>query len=128
MAQISVPIYVESRYKVDRKRIRNLVFKILNSKDIGAKVEVSIAIVGNRKMRSLSKKYKNEDKTCNVLSFSLTEGESIPSYSDSLVLGDVVISYPEVIKEAAKEEMLVDEKIDQLVEHGLMHLLGLHHE
>ncbi|MEM4270743.1 MAG: rRNA maturation RNase YbeY [Candidatus Pacearchaeota archaeon] len=128
MAEISVPIYVESRYKVDRKRIRNLVSKILNSKDIAAKVEVSIAIVGDRKMRSLSKKYKNEDKTRNVLSFSLREGESVPSSSDTLVLGDVVISYPEVIKEASKEEMLVDEKIDQLVEHGLMHLLGLHHE
>ncbi|MBI2031932.1 MAG: rRNA maturation RNase YbeY [Candidatus Levybacteria bacterium] len=128
MAEISVPIYVESRYKVDRKRIRNLVSKILNSKDIAGKAEVSIAIVGDRKMRSLSKKYKNEDKTRNVLSFSLTEGESTPSYSDVLFLGDVVISYPEVIKEAAKEEMLVDDKIDQLVEHGLMHLLGLHHE
>jgi len=128
MAEISVPIYVESRYKVNRKRIRNLVSKILNSKDIAGKVEVSVAIVGDRKMRSLSKKYKNEDKTRNVLSFSLIEGESSPSRSEILMLGDIVISYPEVIKEAAKEEMLVDDKIDQLVEHGLMHLLGINHE
>lgn len=128
MAEINVPIYVESRYKVNRKRIRELVSKILNSKDIAGKTEVSIAIVGDRKMRKLSKKYKNEDKTRNVLSFSLTEGESALAPSDTLGLGDIVISYPQVIRDASKDEVLVDDKIDELVEHGLMHLLGINHE
>jgi len=128
MAEISVPIYVESRYKVNRKRIRDLVSRILNSKDIAGKTEVSVAIVGDRKMRALSKKYKDEDKTRNVLSFSLTEGESALAPLDTLGLGDIVISYPQVIRDASKDEVLVDDKIDELLEHGLMHLLGLHHE
>ena len=128
MAEISVPIYVESRYKVNRKRIRDLVSRILNSKDIAGKTEVSVAIVGDRKMRKLSKKYKNEDKTRNVLSFSLTEGESALAPLDTLGLGDIVISYPQVIRDASKDEVLVDDKIDELVVHGMSHLLGIHHE
>lgn len=128
MEELEVPIFVESRYKVNRKRIRSLVNNLLKKQGAGGKVEVSIAIVGDRKMRELSKKYKGEDKTRNVLSFSQTEGESTKTPSDVLSLGDVVISYPQVIQEAAKDEVLVNEKIEELVEHGIMNLLGLNHE
>lgn len=128
MAQINVPIFVESRYQVNRKKIKSLVAEILDKKGVSGKVEVSIAIVGDRKMRQLSKKYKGEDKTRNVLSFPQAEGEESKNPTDTLMLGDVVISYPEVIREAAKDEVLVDDKISELVEHGIMHLLGISHE
>lgn len=128
MQKISVPIFVESRYKINRKRIKELVVGVINKNEITGPVEVSIAIVGDRKMRQLSKKYKGEDKTRNVLSFSQTEGEVIKIPTDVLRLGDIVLSYPQVINDAIADEMLVDDKVDELVEHGLMHLLGLHHE
>jgi probable rRNA maturation factor len=128
MDRISVLIFVESRYKVSRKRIKQVISHTLDKNEIGGVVEVSIAIVGDRKMRELSKKYKGEDKTRNILSFSQTEGESVTAPHDVLRLGDIVLSYPQVINDAVRDEMLVDDKVDQLVEHGLMHLLGLHHE
>ena len=126
--KIQVPIFVESRYRVNRKRIKSKIASILEKQAISGPAEVSIAVVGDRKMRELSKKYKGEDKTRNILSFSLTEGETSEMPSDVLRLGDLVISYPQVIKEASEDEMLVDDKVDELIEHGLMHLLGLHHE
>ncbi len=128
MGNIQVPIFVESRYKVNRRKIKEAVDNVLGKQEITGPVEVSVAIVGDRKMRELSRKYKNEDKTRNVLSFSLMEGESAHNPDDVLRLGDIIISYPVVIKEASKEEMLVDDKVSQLVEHGLMHLLGINHE
>ncbi len=127
MDNIDVPIFVESRYKVNRKRIKIKVKKILADHSIKGPAEVSVAIVGDRKMRYLSKKYKGEDKTRNILSFSLVEGESSFVPSDKLKLGDLVISYPQVIKEASEDEMLVDDKIDELLEHGMLHLLGINH-
>ena len=128
MNKINVLIFVESRYKVNRKRIKQVIKNTLDKNDIGGAVEVSVAIVGDRKMRELSKKYKGEDKTRNILSFSQTEGETIAAPRDMLALGDIVLSFPQVINDAVRDEMLVDDKVDQLVEHGLMHLLGLHHE
>jgi len=128
MEKVSIPIFVESRYKVSRIRIKKAVSKVLMQHEMKGPVEVSIAIVGDRKMRSLSLKYKGEDKTRNVLSFSLSEGESTPESSEVLRLGDIVISYPQVIKEASEGEMLVDDKIDELVEHGMLHLLGINHD
>lgn len=125
---ISVPIFVESRYQVDRKQIKRKVEEVLRKNDIMGPCEVSIAIVGDRKMKGLNMQYRGLDKTTNVLSFSQTEGEPAVIPTDVLMLGDVVISYPMAIKEAAEEEVLVDERICFLVEHGLMHLLGHHHE
>lgn len=125
---VSVLLFVESRYKVNRKRIRKAVEKVLYDEHVLGPVEVSVAIVGDRKMRELSKKYKGEDKTRNILSFPLGEGEPTVMPTDKLRLGDIVISYPVLIAEAAKYEELVDDRMDMLVEHGMKHLLGIHHE
>lgn len=125
---VTILLYVESRYKINRKRIRNKVRETLTAHNIKGPVEVSVAFVGDRKMRELSKTYKGEDRTRNILSFSLNEGEPTVLPTDKLRLGDIVISYPFLIKEAAQEEELVDDRADMLVEHGLLHLLGLHHE
>lgn len=132
MNTIDVLLFVESRYKVNRKQIKRTVSNLLREQGI-KEAEISVAIVGDRKMKQLNKEYRGFDKTTNVLSFSLSEGEATvlpPGKSENkgvLRLGDVVISYPEVIKEAVSEEMLVDDKIDELVRHGTLHLLGIHH-
>lgn len=125
---IKVLIYVESRYKVNRKRIRNSLANLLDQQGVNSPVEVSVAIVGDRKMKELSKKYKGEDRTRNILSFSLNEGEKMAVPSGVIRLGDIVISYPIARLEAARDDMLVDDKIDELVTHGMTHLLGVHHE
>lgn len=127
-SDISVLLYVESRYKVNRKRVRKTVSQTLATQGVKGPVEVSIAIVGDRKMRELSKTYKGEDKTRNILSFPFSEGEPTVLPTDKLRLGDIVISYPYLIKEASEFEELVDDRMDMLVEHGLKHLLGIHHE
>lgn len=132
MTSITVLLFVESRYRLNRKRIKKTITSVLESKHVEASegtVEVSVAIVGDRKMHMLNKKYRGFDKTTNVLSFPLGEGEQTHASSDgTLRLGDIVISYPQVIREAAAEEVMVDDKIEELVEHSLMHLLGIHHE
>lgn len=128
MNEIKVLIFVESRYKTNRKRISSSVQSLLKEHGVKGPAEVSVAIVGDRKMRSLNKKYRGLDKTTNVLSFSLTEGDNIIVPTDILRLGDIIVSYPQVIKEAAEEEVMVDDKVEELINHGVLHLLGIHHE
>lgn len=128
MAEVNVPIYIESRYKVNRKMIKESVVKILEEYKINTSSEVSIAVVGNRKMRGLNKKFRNIDKSTNVLSFPQLEGDVVAPVANRLYLGDIVIAYPKVIEEASRENMLVDEKVAELVEHSVKHLLGIHHQ
>lgn len=127
MTNAKVLIYVESRYKVDRKRMKAAVNYVLEEQKVLTPIEVSIAIVGDRKMRALNKKYRDKDKTANILSFPLGEGEQTYLPEDVTRLGDIVISYPEVIRESAEQDLLVDERVEELVQHGMLHLLGIHH-
>lgn len=128
MESMRVLIFVESRYMVDRKRIKKTILHALGEHGINSKGEISIAIVGDRKMRELNLKHRGLEKTTNVLSFPLREGENTHLPPGMVRLGDIVMSYPEIIRQAAAEEMLVDDKIDELLVHGLLHLLGVHHE
>ena len=127
MNNISIPIYVESRYKISRKKVKETVVRVLVEQGVTGPCEVSIAVIGNRKMRSLNKKYRDIDKTTNVLSFSQTEGDVTMLPPDKLYLGDVVLAYPVVVDECARDNMLIDDRVNELVEHSLMHLLGHHH-
>ncbi len=127
MDNVNVLIYVESRYKVSRKKIKSAVYNVFEENSLNSPIEVSIAIVGDRKMTKLNKKYRDKEGTTNILSFPLAEGESSQLPTGVTRLGDIVISYPMVIKEAARDEVLVDERVTELVRHGMLHLLGLHH-
>lgn len=123
-----VLIFVESRYRVNRRRIKSTVASVLEEQKVHSPLEISIAIIGDRKMKLLNKKYRQKEGTTNILSFPLSEGENTHLPRDISRLGDIVISYPQVIREAAASEKLVDDYISELVEHGMLHLLGLHHE
>lgn len=127
MADVKILTFVESRYKVNRTKIKEAIHDVLDRKGITSKCEVSLAFIGDRKMHALNLKFRNLDKTTNILSFPLSEGEQTPLPSGVIRLGDIVISYPQIIKEAARDEMMVDDKINELVQHGLLHLLGEHH-
>lgn len=128
MNNVRVLLFVESRYQVNRKRIKKTIQEVLGNNNITTPIEVSVAVVGDRKMRTLNRTYRSLDKTTNVLSFPLAEGEQTMLPTDVTRLGDIVLAYPQIIREAAAEEVLVDDKVDELVSHSLMHLLGVHHE
>jgi len=125
----SVFIKTDSHYKVNRKRIRSVVENFLIENKVKGKTEVSIAVVGDRQMRKLNNKYRNIDKPTDVLAFPLQgigrNSTYIDPPDDVLRLGDIVISYPQVIERATDEERLVDDKIDELIVHGLKNLMGI---
>lgn len=132
---IATLLFCESRYPVNRRAIKKTVEAVLGERGVSGNVEVSVSIVGDRKMRILNKKYREKDTSTDVLSFSQLEGKpadkvDIPMGLPDKVLrlGDVIVSYPMARKNAAKKEVLVEEEIHFLIRHGLHHLLGIHHE
>lgn len=128
---ISVFVRSDSHYPIERKRIRQTIERVLTEKSAEkGKIEVSVSVVGDRMMRTLNNKYRNLNETTDVLSFALSEGKErfVEAPDGILRLGDVVVSYPQAVTEASEENKMVDDKIDELIEHGILHLLGQHHE
>ncbi len=123
---IKIEISGESRFPVNRKLLREVIEQLIAEQKIKSKMEVGVLIVGDRKMRELNKKYRNLNETTPVLSFSLENEKPFVNPPDKILrLGDIVISYPQTVALAGAENKLVDQKIGELVRHGLSNLLGL---
>lgn len=127
-----IDIRSDSRYPIDRKRIRSAVLKVLEKEGFESAVEVSVLVVGKRKAKALNVSYRDKDYVPNVLSFCLQEeieggsGFLYPE-NDVVYLGDVVLCYPVVVEQAAERHLLVDDWMEELVLHSMEHLLGRHH-
>lgn len=77
-------------------------------------------------MRALNRRYRDQDKTTDVLSFSLREGRFTHIQPD--MLGDIVISVPAAARQARGGGQSFAAELDRLLVHGLAHLLGYDHE
>ncbi|WDP89606.1 MAG: rRNA maturation RNase YbeY [Desulfobacter sp.] len=88
--------------------------------------EISVVIMDDDGIRDLNATYRNKDKATNVLSFPMQEGE----FADITpgLLGDVVISLDTAEREAKDAGITIDERMSQLLIHGILHLLGFDHE
>jgi probable rRNA maturation factor len=129
---ITVLITTDPRYPISREKITKQVEKTLTEMRVTGDVEVSVSFVGDRKMKELNKTYRGVDETTDVLSFPLEQsGAESPFLAQPdrvLRLGDIIISYPHAILNAHDYNNLVDDEINILVEHSVLHLLGVHHE
>lgn len=123
-------VKADSKFPVDRKRLKVVADEFLKEQGLGEEMGLSIVVVGDRKMKELNKRYLGVDKTTDVLSFSSmeTDEEAILEEPDLDYLGDVVISWPQAVKQALERNKTVDEEIEFLLKHGLLHLLGIHHD
>lgn len=128
---IRINLFVGSRYPVNRKKIRERAKKVLLEKGIDH-IEVDISIVGSRMIKKLNESELKHEGTTDVLSFPQHEKnqlndfplpEGVPPH-----LGDIVISFPEAVKNAKKFGKMVDQQLCFYLEHGMMHLLGYHHD
>lgn len=128
-------IHADSRYPVNRKVIKQTVVETFNKNKLGSlDSEVSVAVVGSRKMRELADKYMPDGKVHEVLAFPFEDVSSragsgfINPSDDILRLGEVVVCWPQLIECAREDDMMVDEELAMLISHGVEHLLGKHHE
>ncbi len=127
--KLFLDIAADSRYQFDRKRVKLALEKLLVEQDmVSGDVKISLSVVGERKIRELEKKYFNRDEVTDVLSFPLEEGELMPEDDDGLNLGDIVICYPQAKRQALQWNRTVDDELEFLACHGLLHLLGIHHD
>jgi probable rRNA maturation factor len=115
----------QTKFKIDRKTIRNTVqkiFRILESLD----KEISICFTDDENIKELNRQYLNRNKPTNVLSFSLQEGEY--GNINPQMLGDVIISVETAQRDAASGNLTIEQELDFLLIHGILHLTGYNHE
>lgn len=86
----------------------------------------SITFIDDEKMHEMNLKYRGIDRTTDVLSFALNDGETI--LEEVNLLGDIFISIPKMKRQAAEYNHSEKRELSFLVIHGLLHLLGYDHQ
>jgi len=88
--------------------------------------EISILLVDDLQIAAMNRRFLGREGPTNVIAFPMQEGR-LSGLSPNL-LGDVVISVDTAHREARAAGLALDERVTQLLVHGMLHLCGYDHE
>ena len=130
---ITINVHKQSNFPVNATKIKKRIKDTLVSQGLVSDFQVSVALVGEAKMNELVKTYYHREgddfgaRPHPILTFPTAEMTERfifpPEVSD---LGEMVISFPQAVERAKGEGRLVQEIIEELAEHGALHLAGIH--
>jgi len=116
---------IKARLPFKQKFVGQIMARIIKELKIKKNFELTILLVGDRKIRLLNKKYRHQDKVTDVLSFSQKEGRALVlPESEKKYLGDIVICWPQIKRQAKKFKQTATREFSLLLIHGFLHLLG----
>ncbi|MBW2411199.1 MAG: rRNA maturation RNase YbeY [Deltaproteobacteria bacterium] len=115
----------QDKLKIPLKKIQKTARAVLNALDY-PDGELSILIVDDQQIADLNLTYLNREGPTNVIAFPMREGQ-FDEITPNL-LGDVVISIETAQQEADAAGISLQNRFDQLLIHGILHLLGYDHE
>jgi len=105
-----------TRIPIEKKFLEKTANQVLRGEKKKIK-ELSIALVGQERIRELNKRYRGKNRPTDVLSFG-----------DSNDLAEIVICLQEVKKNANKFKIGFKKELARVLIHATLHLLGYEHE
>jgi probable rRNA maturation factor len=134
---MSIEIANESGVAVDEAGLAALARHVLDGMRVHPLAELSVLLIDEAAMADLHQRWMGEAGPTDVLSFPMDEiwppppggsqadhgdGDAVPG-----LLGDVVLCPQVAIEQARKAEHSVQDELDLLCTHGILHLLGYDH-
>ena len=116
----------QKKIKISRKWVSQVAATILGK--MKAAGELSIVLADNKYIRRLNRIYRHKDHATDVLSFPQKRGRFYFSSIIPCLLGDVVISVERAKSQAKEYGYSFKDEMAMLIEHGILHLLGLTHK
>lgn len=128
---IDIDIMIEAGPWPDESVLEDLVQKAVEAawSNLGLErtpSELSVVFTDDASIKFLNAQWRDKDKATNVLSFPAFRVKA--GSQPGPMLGDIVIAYETVAREAADEGKPVNNHLTHLVVHGFLHLLGYDHE
>lgn len=97
--------------------------QISNAKMSGP-AALSLLLTNDDEQQQLNKKWRGQDRSTNVLSFS----QIAPFAPVSGLLGDISLAHETVVREALELQKPLCDHLSHLVVHGFLHILGYDHQ
>ena len=143
--QVSVQIFEEFAGSVSPNWIDAIVVSVLSVEPEWSSERVSVVIADDESVADLNREHRGLDETTDVLSFSNRhsgryygkddEREAVTGDMEFVLppgqdtnLGEVIVSYPQVSRQARQAGHTVQKELAFMLAHGILHLLGYDHE
>ncbi|WP_018604745.1 rRNA maturation RNase YbeY [Uliginosibacterium gangwonense] len=110
---------VRYTFKADKQPTRAQIRQWVRAVEPGA-AQVAICFVDTAEGRELNANYRHKDYATNVLSF--------PYETEPVLMGDLVLCWPVVEREALDQGKSLETHTAHLIIHGMLHLQGWDHE
>ena len=115
----------QNRYKIAPKPLKKIAQTILDA--LGRPDgELSILLLDDPQIAVLNEDYLQREGPTNVIAFPMQEGAFAEINPD--LLGDVVISLETAAKEGLEAGVSMEDRLEELMIHGILHLFGYDHE
>lgn len=109
---------LDKRFKKLEKDLKKITSTLVQFLELD-RVEFEVYLVGRKMMREINHRFRGKNEPTDVLSFTLPrEFPKVPSLNKRL--GEIYLCPP-----VARER---EEKLEALLAHGLLHLLGFNHD
>ena len=135
-ANMEINVLTEEDFKgyLEESWLQNIVEQILIAQEVSPDVELGLVIARQERVRELNQSYRGKDEPTDVLAFSTREEikADFPPFvmpPDGIShLGEVIISYPQAVRQAEEHQHSIKDEIIILIIHGVLHLLGYEHD
>jgi probable rRNA maturation factor len=91
-------------------------------------VELGVSLADDAGQQRLNREWRGVDRPTNVLAFSAWEPGAPTPPDAPLLLGDVVLAFETVAREADEQGKPFADHLSHLVVHGVLHLMGYDHD
>ncbi len=131
--QISVRVKRQFKPSVDEGWVRKIARQVLRAEGVPAPYEISLFFADSPTVRRLNRDYRGVNETTDVLAFYMLPDKAGDSSfilpPDGVTrLGEVIISYPQVVQQAKEQGNSTERELALVIIHGILHLLGYDHE
>jgi len=110
---------LQKKLPIPRKRVKNLVLKILKGEGFNRSGYINICFTNNALIKKLNNKFLRANSATDVLAFNLSDKKTKPFIlADIAISTDTAISNARCFKSTAGDELLL------YVTHGVLHILG----
>ena len=127
---ISIDVFSESNLWTGKIKKPDIFFNSLvrvfpkKYRFIKKKINLTILLSNNKNIKKLNKKFRNKNKSTDVLSFP---SEKKLNIKKAPYIGDIVVSYEFINKPKVLSALEFKRKVTKIFIHGFLHLLGYDH-
>lgn len=115
-------IHKDCDLRLPRRALHELACLIGRAEKKSSRMAVNLIVTNDRRLRTLNRDYRNQDRPTDVLSFTY------PPVKSSNLIGEVYLSAQRIRAQARQIGHSVSAEALRLTCHGLLHVLGYDHQ